>query len=401
MGRLSKNLSGVSQAVIVTPDIAYTDDTTYTAFVNNAPEGEIGVFLDSGAVRTTALTAGLKFFIAQKRDGSVNKTPIIEWDGMFRRTRTAYTAQATKVMTLGWNGTSGSMNFDFTGATLTTPITLYVSARETTPGNQPFPIQEGAAIVTSTTQDQYGIVSTIVANLNQVYDYERTAPDGFVTAEVIANGAKTTLTNSAVLVQGSVTVTSTAHAQAVGALVSFRTGIYKVATVVDANTITLDRPYTGVSETLAAGATTTTAGFIAYTSGTTALGIRFTAILPESHFVISGGDRLTTATVTTITNWVLGAGYGTAIVELEKEARFFDGVGSPVNAAFSADYGLPTLFASSTLTYDQIFLDFASKIIPTAAMGAVTYEQKQIERLNIATVVSSTSGSVLQTVFGL
>ncbi len=100
MSNYSKNLAGLNQKVFVSPAIEYTDDTTYTAFISNAVEGEIGVFLDTGAVRTTLLTSGLKFFIAQKRDGNVNKTPLITFgtDHLNAARRTAYDAPVKKVV---------------------------------------------------------------------------------------------------------------------------------------------------------------------------------------------------------------------------------------------------------------------------------------------------------------
>lgn len=398
MSNYSKNLSGLNQKVVVSPQIEYTDDTTYAGFIANAPEGEIGVFLDDGAVRTTALTTGLKFFVAQKRDGNVNKSPVIEWDQLFRKKYTAYDAPVKKVVTVGYNGTSGDIGLDFTGASLTNALTFGVTARETTPANQPFPVQEGYATVTSSTADEYTVLAAIVSQLNADYDYERVQPDRFVIAEILSNGTKTNLTNGAVVVNLSTTVTSTAHGLSVGALIELRDVVYKVVAVPDVNTLTIDRPYQGVSETIGAGAN---AASIAYTSGTTLLGVRLTAIEVESHFVAQGNYSLQTAPVTVITAWKLGSGSGKTVRELEsREGIIFDGLGSTVNAAFKEDYGQPSLFSSLSLTYNLFFLDFAPKLIPAA--GLPVYEQKQIERILIAAPSSGASPSnELQTIFGL
>jgi hypothetical protein len=161
MGRYSKNLSGVNQKVMV-GTATYTDDTTYAAFLANAPHGEMGVFLDSGAVRTTLLTTGLKFFIAQMRTAAndttkrfVNKTPILLFDDIYRKVQTDYDAPVKAIKTIGYNGTSGDLSWSFATATSTNPLTFGVAASETTPGNQPFPIQEGYTVVTSSTRDEY------------------------------------------------------------------------------------------------------------------------------------------------------------------------------------------------------------------------------------------------------
>lgn len=402
MSKYSKNLSGVNQKVFVSPAIEYTDDATYTAFIANAVEGELGVFLDTGAVRTTALAAGLKFFIAQKRDGLINKTPIISWDDLKRKLRTAYDAPVKKVVTVGYNGTSGDIGLDFTGASLTNTLTYGISASETTPGNQPFPIQEGYATVTSATADEYTVLATIVSGLNADYDYERVQPDRFAIAEIIANGTLTALGQTASVVNGSTAVTAGAAVTlADGTLLSLAGVIYKVKGAVTAATaIVIDRPYQGPTATLASGTSSTTAATMAYTSGTTLLGVRLTSIDFETHFVARGTNGIYAAPVQVITPWKLGSGSGASVYAAEGEALFFDGVGSPINAPFKQDYGIPTQFANLSLTYDLFFLDFAPVIFPSAALPI--YEQKQIERIYIAAPTGGTTpGNELQTIFGL
>ncbi len=405
MGRLSKNLSGVSQKVLVGTS-TYTDDTTFEAFVANAPDGEIGVFLDTGAVRTTALSATVnKFFIAQKRDGFVNRTPILDYNHIFRKLQTDYVAPVKQISTLGYNGTSGDLSWTgFVGASSTNTLTYGISVRETTPGNQPFPVQEGYATVNSTTADEYTVLAAIVSQLNGDYDYERVRPDSFVRAEILSNGAITEFAalGDPILVQGSRTVNFVAAVTiATGAFVVFRGAVYKVSLGVTAGTvITLDRPYQGVSETIDVDTTVDLAGTIAYTSGTTALGVRFTSVLEESHFKVIGSGLLSADTVTAITAWKLGSGAGTQIADLEAtQGAIFDGVGSTINAPFKADYGQPELIASTSGTYHQIFLDLAPVVLPGA--GLPVYETKQIQRILIAAPSSGTLESTLGTVFGV
>jgi len=175
-----------------------------------------------------------------------------------------------------------------------------------------------------------------------------------------------------------------------------------VATVVDANTITLDRPYGGVTASVAAGTGVTQASSVTYVSGTNKLGIRLTSISFDTHFKARGISGLYLTPVLVLTAWKLGSGSGTSVAELEKnEALFFDGVGSVANAPFRADYGIPSLFASTAVNYDLFFLDFANRLIPAAALP--TYEQKQIERIYIATPPTggASPGNELQTIFGL
>lgn len=398
MGIYSKNLSGQKAAVFVGPaNVEYTDDTTFAAFINNAVEGEIGIFLASGAVKTTALAANEEFFIAQKKDGEISKTPIIKFNEIFSKRKTAYDAPARKVMTVGYNGTANDILLDFTGASNTSPKEFGLAVRETTPGNQPFPVQEGYVTVTSATADEYTQLAKLVSQLNFDVDYEKTSPDAFVKAEILSNGTKTNLTNGAVVVNLSKRVTSTAHAQSAGALLELNDVVYKVASVIDANTIELDRPYQGASETIAIGAN---AASIAYTSGTTLLGVRLTGLRDEVHFVVTPTGVIMDAPVATATAWKQGSGSGLSIVDLEKEGVIFSGVGSTVNAAFAADYGQPKLFASSSVTYDQYFIDVQTVLKPSAA--APLSENRSIERIHIAVPSSGTTPSnELTTILGV
>lgn len=414
----AKSLSGQSEKIFVVPNIAYTAQTTYAAFVAAAAvvEGELGVFLDTGAVRTTALTAGLKFFVAQKRDGAIHKTPIIAFDQTASKVRTAYVAPVGKVISIGYNttNTASDIGFVFTGASLTNTLTFGIAVRETTPGNQPFPVQEGYATVTSTTANQYDILSAIVSQLNFDYDYEKAAPDPFVIAEIQQSTATTAITVAATLAVTNKSTQIVFNAAPTGAPVvgeyiaiggTGQSGIvYKITAIAgDTVTYTIDRPFTGATNAALAIANVLKAPFV---SGTSKLGVRFTGIASiggvfnNPTFVVAGSFGLSTAPVLTTTQWLLGSGYGASIVELEgREGKIFEGVGSTINAAFASDYGQPATFGSAALTYDQIFLNYGSYQIPGA--NPLDIVSEQMERLHICTVVGSTTGSSLQTVFGL
>jgi len=71
--RYGKTTKGQNMEVFVAGECAYTAQTTYAAFVaaiDSLADGEIGVFTDAGAIKTTALASGDKFFIAQKVTGT-------------------------------------------------------------------------------------------------------------------------------------------------------------------------------------------------------------------------------------------------------------------------------------------------------------------------------------------
>jgi hypothetical protein len=410
MSQYSINLSGVNQKVIV-GTATYTAQTTYAAFVASAADGEVGVFLDDGTRRTTALTSGLRFFVAQKRDGSVNKTPVLAFDDIIRRLRTPYSAPVAKVMALGYHPTanpSATFGLDFTGASATNTLTIGVAARDLTPGNQPFPVQEGYTTVNSTTANQYAVLSDLVKNLMGSLDYENVYPDRFVRAEILQSSTTTAITVATSLAvttgQNIVTFNSApTGAPAIGGYLAIGgTGqlgdVYRVIGI-NGTAYTLDRPYTGSSNAALAIANVLNAPFV---SGTSFIGLRFTGLSTDYIYTVQGlgtpSALQTSATV--VTQWVLGSGAGSQIRYLEgSEGIIFDGVGSTRNTAFREDYGQPTLIASNSGTYDQIFIDLAARNIPSSI--PVQVEQRLIQRVLIAAPSGGTLNSTLQTVFGV
>lgn len=394
MGRYSKTTSGQRQHVFVSGSgLNYTDDTTFAAFIDNAPEGEIGIFLSSGAIKTDALTANQEFFIAQKRDSAIHKTPILKFNDIVSKRKQAYTAPVRKVVTVGYNGTSGDVGLDFTGASSTNAQDVAVSVRETTPGNQPFPVQEGRVVVTSASQDEYSVLHKICQQINGDLDYARTQPDRFVKAEILANGSLTAFGQTLAVVNGSNLATAGGNVTfAAGTKLSIAGTIYALASAVSAGTaIVLDRNYQGTTATVSSGTTSSTVSSMAYTSGTTLLGLRFTGLYDDEHFLVQTEDGLTNSTTATATEWVMGSGYYAMVADLEAEGQIFAGLGSIPNTAFKADYGIPTNFASASLTYDLYFIDLAPFIIPSA--GLPVARTQQLQKVIIAAQSSGTTAS--------
>lgn len=402
MGRYSKNTSGQRQSVFVSGSgLDYPGDATYAAFISAGTEGEVGIFMADGTRKTDALAAGDEFFIAQIRDAMIHKTPLIAYDAIVSKRKTAYSAPVKKVIHVGYNGTDGDVGLDFTGVSSSAPQDVAISIRETTPGNQPFPVQEGRTVVTSSTKDEYAVLAELASQLNGDTDYARTQPDRFIKAEITSNGALTELTQDLTVVNGSKIITAAASITiATGAYVSIQDSIYKVASGGTGTSFTLDRPYQGASETIVVLSTTNKAATAAYTSGTTALGLRITGLRDESHFVVTVEDGLAEAEVRTSTEWAQGSGSAASVLELEKEGHIFAGVGSTINAAFKEDYGQPAIFTDSTLTYDLYFIDVYPSILPSAALPLA--ETKLPQKIILAAQSSGTSAAgEFDTIFGL
>jgi hypothetical protein len=417
MSRYAKNLSGQSEKVIVVPAAAAgTASATYAAFVASADiDGTIGFFLADGTLKTTLQAAGESIFVAQKRDGQVHRTPIWKFEDILGRREQLFVAPVKQITSVGFNTTVVASDLfgatPFATATASNTLTFALSVRETTPGNQPFPVQEGYATVNSSTADQYTVLAAIVSQLNADLDYQRLQPDRFVIAEIQQSSTTTAITVAATLavVNGSRTITFNAAptgAPVAGEYIAIGgTGqsgaVYKITAIPTTTVYTIDRPFTGATNAALAIANVLKAPFV---NGTSKLGVRYTAILNESTFVASGQlNASISSPVLTTTSFVLGAGYDANIIELEaREGAIFEGVGSTANAAFAADYGQPQKFAVTGGQYDQWFLDVAQSVLPSAV--PTQYHQRQIMRVHFAIEDSSaaagTSG-VVADVLGL
>lgn len=408
MTNYSKNLQGIRGHVFIGTATVYTTQATFALFINNAVEGELGVYTAAGARQTAALVAGDQFFLAQKKDGQISKTPILNFNDIYSKRKTIYDAPVKQIATIGFLGT-GTLDLSTNFATITagTSQTLGLSIRNTVPSNQPFPVQEGYAVATSSADNEYTRIAQLVANFNQDFDYEKASPDIFAYAEILQSSTTTAITVAATLsvIQGVNQVVFNAAptgAPAVGEYIAIggtgQTGaVYKITAIAaDTVTYTLDRPYAAATNAALAIANVLKAPFV---SGTSLMGIRITAVTTDDHFVVNVTDGLLNSPITATTDWKLGAGYGAAIQALEDEGQFFAGVGSVKNAAFSADYGLPTKFALAASNYDQIYVDLQPSMRPSA--GLPVTETKQIQRLLIAAPTAASPSSVLQTIFGV
>ena len=160
----------------------------------------------------------------------------------------------------------------------------------------------------------------------------------------LSDGTFTALTNSAAVVNGSTTVVSTAHGASAGdylriGAATFEAPLYKVAEVVDANTVVLDVPYQGVTATIANTA-------IGVMSAQTEFGFKLTAIKQDAllsrsanepydqyewilfeGFFSEADDRSfeSAATYTLATQVDPGNGYWKQIAEREEDAKGYLG----------------------------------------------------------------------------
>jgi len=377
--RYGRSLNGLNAIGFFSPVTAYTAATTYTEFVSlsalAANNGKMAIINDTTkAVLTSALTSGTRFFIAQVVDGDIKKSPVMTFSTGTVIRKTVYNAPVLQETRVGYNGSTGTLGVAAPAAGQTNTYTI--SARDTSPASQPFPIQEGTAVVKSTTATIYDITASLVSDFLNVPDYEKSSDINFVNAEIITNGTATAIaTVTATVIQGSATVTySGAHTLVVGDLLEFTaTGkTYKVVQVISSTVAVLDRPYAGTSFTTAAGGT-------AKKTVVTATGIAFTAFVEDTNFVLSKNSSLSGALVTFTTPWKQGSGAAWQASLMEEETHVFSGF-TTGNYPFVQDMGKPTSFVlnpeTSAVQYTMYFIKYTNTTDsmayfnqPTSAFG--------------------------------
>ncbi len=415
--RFGKTTKGINAEVFVTGECAYTSQTTYGAFaaaVNTATDGEIGVFNEDGTTRTTALTAGNKFFIAQKITGSgsvpsIKKSVIYTYGGTDTIVAGyVYTAPVKPVAYIGFNGTTGSLN----GTTIAVGQDYGVTLLDTTPPTtNPLDTASATRTVAGTSETFYSILGDgqtgIAATLNgtqtlrSYYSPIYSSP-GIYVVDVVSNGTYTAVTTTAShgFTNGSINVvTGGANNVVAGDTIRIgtnagTTGIYKVVTVgttafsgATANDYTLDRPYTG---------TTATVTVFRNTVAPTEYGLKITTKDYFTTFRATVQSGFANATFTYAVSWNLGNGTPEEIVEEEIEGSVFHG-NNYYNIAFTADYGIPKAYTNLSRAYATIKIQTVKR---ERSIAAPVTEYSNLNYCFIAAPYASTTftlGGTLQT----
>ena len=193
--RFFRTTKGFNAEVIVAKNVAYTTDATIALFVDNAVEGEIGVYnYDTGALigANVPITTGTVFTILEKRDGGILRTTPATF-GVNVIKKTAYTAPVKQIGTVTFTGTIGT-NFVIGDE-------ISVQVIETTPGAEPFPRVTYDYVVKA--GDTVTTIATALKNkINNLNALENQDGRAFVTA----TNAAGVLTITAMYFQSSFTI---------------------------------------------------------------------------------------------------------------------------------------------------------------------------------------------------
>lgn len=407
--RQTRTVKGLNQQVFVPKPIAITTDATLALFLANAPTGEVGVYDASDALHTNAIVAGESLYVVQKKsDGSIKRSTLVKFsDCTF--SRKTYVAPVKATGSLGWSGTAGALNL----AAAPSNGALYeLGIIETTEGYQPFPTwnYEYQAKPGDVEMD---VIQALVKQINDADNlvYKQNQP--LVTAKAKADA---TYGNYAIGAGGTLTVTngSTSVVTAVGTInfvigdfVAFDAAatptdavgdIYKIVGNPDANTWTLNRPYTGATQTFieaeAEGTRVKSVTTIVKT------GIVFTAINDQEHFNIIARQGLQYATIANLATYTRGNGIYEQINDLELEGNTFDG-NTAGNTQFGNEaYGNPDRFAvvnGEAETYDLFHIEAKQD---SSLISPIQGKMK----LNIIIAAPKSAGGLsasLNTLFGL
>lgn len=343
-------------------------------------DGAIGFYTQTGTLipaAGTGMSTATKFIVAQGTATGAIVTPLLDRRSNLKFVQVQdYTAPVKQVSTIGYNGTSGSLNP--TSVILKNDEAL-VKIIETTVGRQTFPKQTYTAILAASATD-YDIAHGLAVDINGK-NFE-SDPDGIVTAEVIANGTLAEFDADPTVTNGSVTVTFAGNDTTygggvtelvVGDFVEFQGVTYKVAAHAVTGTITLDRPYAGATETIDVSATTNLA---ARATSITEAGVRLTAKDNGRHFRLAVGGVIEDSDIFYTTPFNPGSGTALQIQKLEEDfASFSRGWYNRVGPY--AKFYTPTLYTDLTATYDmfniKVVNQYKAKDGMDAAIGSELY----------------------------
>lgn len=394
--RHSINMPGINFQGFFSPAVAYASAANIETFSRSGTDGQIGVFLASdNTLRTTALTAGLEYYIAQAVtiDGAIqvrrsNTLTFGSPETVARKQ--VYDAPQTQVDTIGYNGTDGDLGIDLVGG-----VQEFVfSARDTTPGNQPFPVEEARFVARSNSTEDYDIVRDLVADFNNDFDFEENSDVGFAYAEILSDGTTGVVAPTASVIQGTANVvTSAAHGLSVGDFININGVLQKVTTVPTTTTLVLDRQWP------AASATGLTIQSVTIVNNTTVFGVRITALNNDINFVTGVAEELSEAQVRTLTQWKLGSGADYQVAQMETNAQIYNGE-TTVNIAFREDWGEAKDYVVEGGQYDLYFLDYRKSV---RSVGAPLTLETALGHIIIAapTGAGTSPNDELDTVFGL
>jgi hypothetical protein len=269
--------------------------------------------------------------------------------------RTAYSAPAEQVIHIGFNGTSGSLQ----AAVNNTEYRLCVLYKD----DQRIMANRDTRGLYYFTSDATATLAEIASALVRKVNADKYA---YVSAVLLTNGTFTALTNTAAVVKGSKTVTSTAHGLVAGDLVRIggttaTSPVYLVKSVTDANNFVLDSVYEGASGTILAANIGKMTVVTSYGIQLTGESIAYNGIDKYSKVAFDASlyaEDQTEETVTYTTALAYGQGFWQQIRDMEYDAQGYLGVTNrTLFPTANLGSGTPSTRATEGLLYNVLTIE--------------------------------------------
>jgi hypothetical protein len=343
--------------------------TSTTADTATSPQllrdGAIAFYTEKGVLipaAGTGLAAATHVIAAQGTvDGVIVSPVIFKGSGkIIKSTIRDFVAPVKQVSFVGFNGTGGSLNASSPIAKNDEAILKVI---ETTGGRQVFPKQSyNAPLPAAATAIDIAIaVAGVVGKQKFSGQGEK-----FVIADVFSNGTLSnfTLTGTTptmTFTQGSQLVTLGGTTPAFNGVVgeylkinpsatptNANAVVYKIIAVNPGVSITLDRAYTGATQTLSQAEAQGTR--LVKVASITEAGIRLTAENFGVHFRLASSGVIEDADISYVTPFNPGSGVAKQVADLELEAASYSR--GFLNRVWYSDFGKPQLFADPAASYD-------------------------------------------------
>lgn len=244
-----------------------------------------------------------------------------------------YSAPTDKVITFGYNGTSGTIPAPNNSTEYALNINILDDQR--IEGNRP--TRQYYSFISDSTATAKELAVAFAGKVNRDASSSRNT-NSYVTASMLTDGTFTALTNSATVAQYGSTINSTAHSLTAGQFI--RIGgttstfpVFMVNTIIDANNFTITGSYPNASGVIA----NTNIGVI---TADTVVGLQLTGkpiiyngidLYQKTNFIASLYDTSTTgftvlSTPTTSTPLFYGQGYWQQVRDQEYFAQGYFGI---------------------------------------------------------------------------
>lgn len=354
-----------------------------TADTATSPEllrdGAIGFYLEDGTLipaAGTGMSTATKFFVAQgTATGCLVSATMDKRSNLKSKVTQDYTAPVKQVTYIGYNTSSG----DLATPTIAENDEATIKIINTTGGRQVFPKQTYNAVLAASATD-YDVAFALVDAINTTPF--ATGTSDFVIANVVSNGTHAEFDNNVTVTNNSATVTfatdSTYGAGATnlvaGDFIQLNGNLYEVLSAESATSVTIDRPYTGTTETIVVASTTNTATRV---TSITAYGVKIVSANDGEHFRVAVGGVIEDATITYSTPFNPGSGTYAQVLELEKKLS----AGSRGNWNRVGPYAIfptVTLYSDSTATYDMWKVITTNRYNDKSAMGSDIGQQVEL-----------------------